>query len=288
MAAALIVRVVLGVLCTVVATVLSALVLRGENSGSHDAAVKALVTSPGATTLADVGGLADVKDALRRLVLLPLRYPQMPAVPRNVLLHGPPGTGKTMMAKAVASEARVPFLALTAATLESRWYGDSPKLLEAAFRLAKKLQPSVVFFDELDGMGRARAEGEQACTYTFKVELLRVLDEAAASSVVVVGCTNHLRALDPALRRRFATHLHVPPPDEAARRDILRRLCPESDSAMLAEVARRTPGKTGSDLAQLHAAASLERFDLAHLERELRAGRPPPVPPPLELRHWRL
>ena len=210
-------RVVLGVLYAVVATVASVLLARflkedGMMGDGFDATIRGCLATPTNESLDDVGGLAAVKDELRKIVLLPLKYPDAffkgPKAlhpPRGVLLHGPPGTGKTMLARALASESGVPFVALTSATLESRWYGDTPKLLASAFRLARdEWQPCILFMDEIDGMGRKRSDLDQACVYSFKTELLRNMDGVQDAAVVVLACTNCPDSLDPALRRRFA------------------------------------------------------------------------------------
>ena len=255
-------------------------------AGSHAAAIRACVVRPTGETLEDVGGLESIKEALRRAVLLPLRHPEVfyrgPKAlrpPRGVLLHGPPGTGKTMLARALASESGVPLVALTSAALESKWWGESSKLIEAAFRVARtELQPCILFFDELDGMGRARSEQDQACTYSFKTELLRNLDGVEGdqgAAVMVLACTNCPQALDPALRRRFPRVLHVDKPDARARLSILHALSKEDavDAAALEAVARVTVGSTGADLAALYAAASAARFDSATaMDAALQAG----------------
>ena len=167
-------------------------------TSEHTRAIRACVVPPGTETLDDVGGLSEAKAVLRRTVLLPLRHPETffagpkalrPA--RGVLLQGPPGTGKTMLARALASESNVNFLSLSSATLQNKYWGESSKLVQAAFELARtELQPCIIFFDELDGLGRTRTESDQACDYQFKTELLRNMDgiDAQHRDAALVAC----------------------------------------------------------------------------------------------------
>ena len=285
-------RVVGAVVYMVVAAVVSLLLARALReelpTGGHESAIRACIVPPDPRlSLDDIGGLARAKEDLRRVVLLPLKHPRVfyngPSAlrpPRGVLLHGPPGTGKTMLARALAAESGVPFVALTSAALESKWFGESSKLLSATFRLARdELQPCILFFDEIDGMGRARSDQDQSCVYSFKTELLRNLDGVEGgdgAAVVVLACTNCPHALDPALRRRFPRVIHVDRPDEAARLDILRRLLRdeiEVDDASLRAVAKRCVNHTGADLAALVAAATAKRLDGQTVEDMLDDGR---------------
>ena len=248
---------------------------KGQES-DHDASMRACVERPH-SGFDGVGGLVCVKDELRRAVLLPFgrpelffRGPRVLRASRGVLLHGPPGTGKTLLARALAAEAKVAFLPLTAASLESKWWGETPKLLQAAFRLARNIQPCIVCCDELDGIGgRTRSEQDPSCVYSFKTELLRHLDakgeEAETAAVMVLACTNHMLSLDAAVRRRFARRIHVGLPTTGERLEILLTLASDSgiSKAVLRRAAKQCAGCTGADLASILSDAMVRGLDSA-------------------------
>lgn len=241
----------------------------GSSPSSSPSPVESILAHPGFEA---VGGYRFAKTEMRRAIVLPFRKqhiffdPSAPSLrpPSGVLISGPPGTGKTLLAKACAKESGATFLPLNPASLESKWYGDTPRILASSFRAARRRAPSILFFDEIDGMGRARGEEEQGCTYTFKCELLRHMDETAKASlpVVVLACTNHPRRLDPALRRRFQRHIEMGPPDGDARAHIFSVLCETEgiSASLLASLVQRTEGWTGSDIASAHAEATAHRF----------------------------
>ncbi|KAG5485394.1 hypothetical protein LSCM4_06031 [Leishmania orientalis] len=248
-------------------------------------------------TFDSVGGLPEHIVTLREMVLLPLLYPDLferldLKAPRGVLFVGPPGTGKTLMARALANEgsrfargtngARAPsspqqpqpgvtFFVRKGADMLSKWVGESERQLKLLFEEAKRLQPSIIFFDEVDGLAPARhakVEQTQAALVSTLLALLDGLEDRG--QVVVIGATNRPDTLDPALRRpgRFDRELVFPLPDAAARRHILsiqlaKKVMPVNAlqrAALLEDLVGMTEGYTGADLAALCTEASLHRL----------------------------
>jgi cell division protease FtsH len=215
-----------------------------------------------AVSWADVAGLDEAKEELQEVVEFLSereRFARLGAkVPKGILLHGPPGTGKTLLAKAIAHESGANFYSSSAAAFVEMFAGLGAARIRKLFQEARENAPAIVFIDELDAVGTARVGGafnrEQDQTLN---QLLVELDGfAARDDVVVMGASNRLQDLDPALLRpgRFDRQVHVAPPDLAGREAILRvhtrskPLSPDVDHAI---IARRTAGLTGADLANI-------------------------------------
>jgi len=219
----------------------------------------------------DVGGLDAQLRELREQVLYPLSHPHLFAHsavaqrPTGMLLHGPPGTGKTLLAKAIAKSTCAAFLNVNVARLQSKWFGETPKLVTALFSLARKLAPCVLFVDEIDGLLGTRREGSggQGADATATTVFLQCWEGLRTSAtagdnggwVLVIGATNRPDALDPAVMRRMPRRVRVGMPDARARADILRvlvrreRVDPAGLDLVL--VARRAEGFSGSDLREV-------------------------------------
>mgnify|MGYP000445092008 CR=1 FL=1 len=208
----------------------------------------------------DVGGLKDVIRKLREAVELPLKDPEFfermgISPPKGVLLYGPPGCGKTLLAKAVAGESGASFISVKGPELLSKWVGESERAVREVFRKARQVAPCVVFFDEIDALApRRTSDGSSKVTERVVAQLLTEMDGIEElRGVVVMAATNRPDLLDPALLRpgRFDRLIYVPPPDEEARLEILKihaRGMPLAGDVDLAEVARRTEGFSGADL----------------------------------------
>ena len=233
---------------------------------AHEQEIAANVVAPEAidVRLDDIGGLKAVKEDIRAQVLVPLQHPEIffgdvdeLYPPRGILLHGPPGTGKTMLARAIAAEAGCPFLALSLSNLENKWFGETSKLLGATFSLARKMQPCVLFFDEIDGMIRTRNDNDQSAVYGFKTEFLSHMDGIRTNkrdSFIVIACTNCVRSLDPAIKRRLPQQYKIDYPDADDLASIVRVHLRKSGLATgIVDVfaGSMRAGVTGSDVEEL-------------------------------------
>ncbi|MBD3312126.1 CDC48 family AAA ATPase [archaeon] len=211
----------------------------------------------------DIGGLEDTKKQLREMVEWPLEHPHSfkrlgIKPPKGLLLFGPPGCGKTLLAKAVANESEANFISIKGPSLFSKWVGESEKAIREIFRKARQVSPCIVFFDEIDSLAPKRSGGESSRVYEQVVnQLLTELDGLEElNDVIVVGATNRPDIIDPALVRpgRFDRIIIVPQPDEESRLQIFKvhtKGMPLDKDVDLQSLAKRTKGFSGADIQAL-------------------------------------
>lgn len=213
----------------------------------------------------DIGGLDDIIEEVKESIIYPLTMPHLYlhggsllAAPSGILLYGPPGCGKTMLAKAIAHESGASFINLHISTLTEKWYGDSNKVVRAVFSLAKKLQPAIIFIDEIDAVLGTRRSGEHEASGMVKAEFMTLWDgltsvdaDGTPARIVVLGATNRINDIDEAILRRLPKKFPVPLPGKEQRRRILQLVLgdskrdPDFDIDYIAKV---TAGLSGSDI----------------------------------------
>ncbi len=214
------------------------------------------------TTYEDIGGLHEEIQRIREMVELPMRHPEIFQrlgidPPKGVLLHGPPGCGKTLLARAVANESEANFYSINGPEIMSKFYGESEARLREIFQEAQKNAPSIIFIDELDAIAPKREEVTGEVERRVVAQLLALLDGLAGrGNVIVIGATNRPNAIDPALRRpgRFDREIEIGIPDKNGRYEILQihtRGMPLAEDVDLKKLAEITHGYTGADLAAL-------------------------------------
>jgi transitional endoplasmic reticulum ATPase len=214
------------------------------------------------TTYEDVGGLHEEIQRVREMVELPLRHPELFQrlgidPPKGVLLHGPPGCGKTLLARAVANESEANFFSINGPEIMSKFYGESEARLREIFQQAQQNAPSIIFIDELDAIAPKREEVTGEVERRVVAQLLALMDGLSGrGNVIVIGATNRPGALDPALRRpgRFDREIEIGVSDKKGRYEIIQihtRGMPLAEDVDLKKLSEMTHGYTGADLSAL-------------------------------------
>ncbi|MCC6062053.1 MAG: CDC48 family AAA ATPase [Desulfurococcales archaeon] len=241
-------------------------------------------------TWEDIGDLEEVKEKLREIVELPMRHPEIfrhlgIEPPKGILLYGPPGVGKTLLAKALANEVGAYFIAINGPEIMSKFYGESEERLREVFKKAQENAPAIIFIDEIDAIAPKRSEVVGEVEKRVVAQLLTLMDGLQSRGrVVVIGATNRIEAVDPALRRpgRFDREIEIPPPDRRARKEILAvhtRNVPLAEDVDLDKLADITHGYTGADLAALVKEAAMSA--LRRFLRDKTIDLSKPIPPDL-------
>ena len=230
----------------------------GESKELEDVIKSAIIIEKPKVRFEDIANLEKAKRALMEAIVWPLKRPDLfkgsRSPWRGILLFGPPGCGKTLLARAVANAVNATFINIDSATILSKWFGESEKIVKEVFRVARKKQPAIIFIDEVDAIASIRKANEHDTMHRVKTILLMEMDGLLSSSedrIVVIGATNLPELLDPAFRRRFEKRIYVPLPDFEARKEIFRihlRGIELADDVDLGELAKLTEGYTGHDI----------------------------------------
>ena len=210
----------------------------------------------------DIAGLEFAKKTVNEVIVWPLKRPDLfkglRAPPKGLMLFGPPGTGKTMIGKAIASEVSATFFSISASSITSKWVGEGEKLVRVLFALAVKNQPSVIFIDEIDSLLSSRSDSEQDASRRIKTEFLVHLDGIGTNPddrILLIGATNRPEELDSAMQRRLAKRMYIPLPNRQGRLHILKNLMSNINNELsekdLEQVVIRSKGYSGSDMKNL-------------------------------------
>ncbi len=257
-------------------------VTSSEESTSTDDRTAGDGPQPSGVTYEDIGGLDKELELVREMIELPLSEPELfrklgVDPPSGVLLYGPPGTGKTLIARAVANEVEANFISVSGPEIMSKYKGESEERLREIFEQARSEAPTIIFFDELDSVAGIRDDDGDAETRVVG-QLLTLMDGLdARGEVIVIGATNRVDSIDPALRRggRFDREIQIGVPDEKGRREILEvhtRGMPLAEDVSVDKIASRTHGFVGADLDAVVSEAAMAAIRRRPAESDDRAA----------------
>lgn len=215
----------------------------------------------------DIAGLSDAKQTIQEIIVWPLMRSDLfkgaKAPPKGLLLFGPPGTGKTMLGRAIATQLNCTFFSISSSMITSKWVGEAEKMVKTLFKLAVIKQPSVVFIDEIDSLLCARSDKDMESSRRLKTEFLINLDGAKSNKddrVLLIGATNRPEELDEAARRRFVKRLYIPLPCSSARHSLIKSVIEKerligsryniSENEII-EIVAKTKGYSAADLQNL-------------------------------------
>ncbi|KAK5577698.1 hypothetical protein RB653_002643 [Dictyostelium firmibasis] len=245
------------------------------NSYELDILSNLVIPEKNFTTFDDIGGLDNIIQDLKDTIFFPLEASKLSfiggnghhsdifSVPKGILLYGPPGTGKTMLARAIAHHCDYNFLTIDNSKLDSKWYGETEKMVSAMFSVAKKIQPTIIFIDEIDAMVSNRGEMEHEVSQSKKSLLLQFWDGFENSNndrIIIMGATNRPNSIDPAFLRRLPKRIKVDLPDLNQRKHILQIILKpyvDNNNFNYDKLANLTKGYSGSDLKELCKNASM-------------------------------
>ena len=207
------------------------------------------------TKFEDVQGHQNAKQLLEKLIINPLnnekKHDMKP--PNGFILHGPPGTGKTLLVKALCKKMNKSFLLFDQSYIEQKMFGESAKMIKAVFTLAEKIKPCVIFIDEIDGIFGERSVFDQSFITGIKTQMLTYMDGIISRdpSVILIGATNRLKAIDPAIRRRMRTHIEIVLPDHDERKLLFLYYLRNNESIDYDKLAEATVDFSGSDINEM-------------------------------------
>ncbi|KAJ3120741.1 hypothetical protein HK100_012662 [Physocladia obscura] len=242
--------------------------LKGIDPAMVEAIMNEIVDGGKDVSWDDIAGLEHAKQVITESIIWPMQRPDIfcgiRSAPKGLLLFGPPGTGKTLIGKCIATQSGAKFFSISSSSLTSKWVGDGEKLVRALFAVARAMQPSVIFMDEIDSLLTQRTDGENEASRRIKTEFLVQFDGCGTNAddmILLIGATNRPQELDDAAGRRFRKKLYIPLPEYEARRSLLIHKISKQNHCLtendIGHILEKTNGYSGSDMDGLVREAAL-------------------------------